>query len=523
MPKSKAPPGGKHPPHRLARHHLNHNVTSPMDQVKIKRVKRNKKKTTTKEKVLAGLGLGASMLGGGVAMGNAKTNQTQFTATQKQDQTKGSTTAGIKDKLKKIFGETLGVQTAQAAEIGTQGIMPDGTWGTWMDDGSGNIVLVSNSLLTNDPRQQGVNPTLLSPNQSATASATASTASSSSSGSGSESGTTGTSATAGYGSALAGSYSAGSGSSSAASSEPAYTPPAPSTETPPAPVTRNTVSLGATLVGTVTPDINNANKGTVTINGQTLTVDVLPDGRIFDSTGQDVTAQFATRDAQSIRDAINNAAPSGSGQASSTSEVSPQTTLHNAYDPLAPAISVTSGSSTAGVDVIPTPESANPITPTAPQEGNTKIENGFNYTYYQGAWVLDNGQTKTDSNGFQYGSNGGQWILLDGQTKTESGTTYVSAGGQWVAQTAAGATASGSELNAKYGISSFDPGTTYVLGNDGQWVAQAAPAPSGPSAGVDVIPTPESANPITPTAPQEGNTKIENGFNYTYYQGAWVL
>jgi hypothetical protein len=72
-----------------------------MDKVKIKRVKRIKKKTTAKEKVLAGLGLGSTLLGGaGIVAPQPKT--TQFVRTQETEA--GTVKGRIQEKLKDIFG-----------------------------------------------------------------------------------------------------------------------------------------------------------------------------------------------------------------------------------------------------------------------------------------------------------------------------------------------------------------------------------------------------------------------------------
>ena len=79
-----------------------------MQKVKIKRVKRDKKKTTTGEKVLAAVGLGSTLLGGAGAV-SAQPKTTQFVRTQTNE--KGSKTQGIKDMLKEIFG----VKQASAA------------------------------------------------------------------------------------------------------------------------------------------------------------------------------------------------------------------------------------------------------------------------------------------------------------------------------------------------------------------------------------------------------------------------
>ena len=83
-----------------------------MDKVKIKRVKRNKKKVTTAEKIMAGIGVGSTLMGGAAAAAG-KPSQTQFVRTNETGNSSG-TTQKIKAELGKIFGSTLGVGVAKA-------------------------------------------------------------------------------------------------------------------------------------------------------------------------------------------------------------------------------------------------------------------------------------------------------------------------------------------------------------------------------------------------------------------------
>ncbi|MCL5667139.1 MAG: putative Ig domain-containing protein [Patescibacteria group bacterium] len=83
-----------------------------MDKVKIKRVKRNKRKITKKEKILAGVGVGSTLMGMGGQVGGAKPQVTQMVRTQTD--TKGSTRSRVKESLKKIFSSTLGASSAKA-------------------------------------------------------------------------------------------------------------------------------------------------------------------------------------------------------------------------------------------------------------------------------------------------------------------------------------------------------------------------------------------------------------------------
>src|SRR5437868_2466467 len=72
-----------------------------MDKVKIKRVKHAKKKISTKEKILAGLGVGSTLLGGAGAISAQSKNNTQFVRTT---DTESKGTSKIKSVLKNVFG-----------------------------------------------------------------------------------------------------------------------------------------------------------------------------------------------------------------------------------------------------------------------------------------------------------------------------------------------------------------------------------------------------------------------------------
>ncbi len=84
-----------------------HKEHSIMDKVKIKRVKRNKKETSAKEKILAGIGVGSTLLGGAGAVA-PKASDTQFV--REQTNQSGSSSGKVKETLKRIFG----VQEAKA-------------------------------------------------------------------------------------------------------------------------------------------------------------------------------------------------------------------------------------------------------------------------------------------------------------------------------------------------------------------------------------------------------------------------
>ena len=96
------------------------NKENNMKRTNIKRVKRIKKKIRPSEKVLAGLGLGATLLGGASAV-IPKTNQTQFVRTQDASKTQSKVKAesGIKKFFKNVWENTLGTPTAKAETIMT--------------------------------------------------------------------------------------------------------------------------------------------------------------------------------------------------------------------------------------------------------------------------------------------------------------------------------------------------------------------------------------------------------------------
>ncbi len=95
-----------------------HSHRNSMDKVKIKRVKRGKKEITTKEKVLAGLGLGATLLGGAAAV-SAQPETTEFVKAQTTEE--GSATKKAKGLLTDVFG----VGTAHAAGLSGKALSPN--------------------------------------------------------------------------------------------------------------------------------------------------------------------------------------------------------------------------------------------------------------------------------------------------------------------------------------------------------------------------------------------------------------
>jgi len=81
-----------------------------MDKVKIKRVRRNKKKPTTQEKVLAGLGLGSTLLGGAGAI-STKAPDTQIVRNDSENQGSGTS------KIRQVLGDIFGAHEAKASGL----------------------------------------------------------------------------------------------------------------------------------------------------------------------------------------------------------------------------------------------------------------------------------------------------------------------------------------------------------------------------------------------------------------------
>ncbi len=107
MPKPKAhsgKPSGRPSKDRVSQPKNFHKQIN-MDEVKIKRVKRNKKQATTSEKILAGVGVASTLMGGAGAV-SPKSN-TQAVVRSQADQ-QGSGVSKVKAALGKIFGDAFG-------------------------------------------------------------------------------------------------------------------------------------------------------------------------------------------------------------------------------------------------------------------------------------------------------------------------------------------------------------------------------------------------------------------------------
>lgn len=110
------PPGKSHAAKIHHKVNINHD---PMDKVKIKRVKRNKRKISTKEKLLAGLGLGSTLLGGVAGGIQAKSASTKIVSTEEQAKDETGKTPG--QKVKDIINQVFGVPEAHAMASQYQG------------------------------------------------------------------------------------------------------------------------------------------------------------------------------------------------------------------------------------------------------------------------------------------------------------------------------------------------------------------------------------------------------------------
>lgn len=115
-------------------------------------------------------------------------------------------------------------------------------------------------------------------------------------------------------------------------------PPAQSTPPPAAQTTAMTVQV----VGAVTNDINNSLKATVMINGQSMTINIIPanaggtSGVIYNTNGADITAQFSSAQQAQIVLAIQSAA-AGASPAQASAATDAKLAACIAADPTNPA------------------------------------------------------------------------------------------------------------------------------------------------------------------------------------------
>ncbi len=285
---------------KMPKKSINHKTKHvSMDKVKIKRVKRQKKEISTKEKVLAGLGVGSTLLGGAGAV-MPKSQSTQFVRTQEKGQ--NSNVAKVKQKLKDIFG----IKRAEAEEAAPDEIFDsvEEPVVSELPDGSETPQIITQNL----PETE----------------------------------------------------------------EPSVTQPEEPDQQIPVSTDGDDTSTGGQiqnpqvinpdLIGSlndnidtiqVTPDeipdagidtsglqtrddINNSLTGTIKIGGADTTVSVLPDGRIFDTNGVDITSTLNQSDADLIRTMFTQAPrenPGGGGGGDSSVTVTNVVNLNmSGYD-----------------------------------------------------------------------------------------------------------------------------------------------------------------------------------------------
>lgn len=149
---------------------VRHKQKSMPKPVKIKRVRRDHKQVSTKEKILGGLGLGSTLLGGMGAI-NSKPPQTQFVRTAETES--NSSTSKIKQALGNIFGVPTAKADQQTAYLpGAQGSQsltydvnsnPDGS--TTLTVGGSSVSYSSQQDMLNQLSQLNANSGSLTPEQ----------------------------------------------------------------------------------------------------------------------------------------------------------------------------------------------------------------------------------------------------------------------------------------------------------------------------------------------------------------------
>jgi len=460
-----------------------------MEKVKIKRVKRNKKKTTTGEKVLAAVGLGSTLLGGAGAV-SSQPKATQCVRTQESE--KGSKTQGIKDKLKEIFGikkaKAAGsVEGAQQALSAAQNALSN--FDAWVASATADVPLFAPE--DQAARQQEIDAEVARTRP-------------------------------GLEQAV-----------SAAQAE--YDQAVQDAQGPHEGDTRSEGGLSYTFY----------QGGWVLNNGQTKT----ENGISYGSEG----GQWILLDGQSKTENGVRYISSGGQWVEQAPEVQgPQIgdtkTGPDGYQYVFSNSIYPTGAWTLADGQTKTENGRTYLSSggqwieqqTGPHEGDTKTENGLGYHFSNGQWIDDagnrvqnpnsfwyiadgngdwtlaNGQSKSEG-GFQYGSLGGGWILLDGQTKTENGMEYISSGGQWVEKPA--------------GVEAPKIGDVQTGADGYQYVFSDSLYPTGAWTLVDgQTKTENGKNYIVQggawvqeqTGAQEGDTKTENGLSYHFTGGQWV-
>ncbi len=537
----KSPPNhtGHHPPHQKSSHsghhghHHSHNNNEAMEQVKISRVKRNKKKITSKEKVLAGLGLGASLIGGAGAVA-PKPSQTQIV--RSDDSQKTGASGKIKETIKNIFG----VGKAKAAELTPEqqaalsilssGLNPDGTPASQEDLAAANQIYYG-QVYNNQSNVAGANAGVQNPADP----------------------------------------DAGN------NDEPPPANVGNDTQTPPA--------TGVDLTGlTTVKDINESRTGTVNVNGVPTQLSVIgSDGRIFDNEGHEVTGNFSATELDAIRAAFNNDSNlantggggtdgGGSGAGTGNDDQGAATTridttggrsVHQVYQNNqwvdAPEVGDTFIDSEGKTHRNVGSANGSPYwivegqeTGDGTQEGEVRStqEGGF-LAYHNGDWTQPRpGDKFTDGSGLIYTFSQtltapGSWVLDDGQHTTDGqGIPLVSVGGVWQPvgqennnQTPPGAAVIPAGLTVEDDINNSKKGTVSINGES--TVINVTLDPYGSyhvynDKGEEITSTIANVNDLgraffatddnggDETA-HEGDVKSEGGLDYIYHNNQWVL
>ncbi len=471
-----------------------------MDKVKIKRVKRAQKKISAKEKILAGLGLGSTLIGGAGAVAPQK-QSTEFVRTNTDQQ--GSTTSKIKSALSSIFGvkkASAAVSEAQLQEMADAVVEARDTlisFDKWViearadADNFGTEAEKQNRLQEIQDTIDQERPGLVSSIQEAESnySQAADEFIAAQNGGGGDTGAGGTGGVTGGG--AGGNNGGGSGGNADPGTGVQVDVNVPSIDDFYG--TEPQYDYAAIENATTATGINNSAS---TALGQISTWKSQEMQRLGTWNSQQNTkvTQFpqlaGERDSvyQSAVDAINQKEQSARGQ-------------------------VTTLQATRLAQLNAPPVNTNPPGPAELEERQNPA--GYTEVYYQGNWVIKNGETIDGSkigkeSGVSYGSMGGQWILKDGQIKTAGGVTSITIGGQWVVREA-GLNAEGSTVrrgdydylvvDGKYYLKDDQTkveGTNTYKSSGGVWVVQSAPV-----------------------APQNGDTRTHNGVAQVYQRGSW--
>ena len=460
-----------------------------MEKVKIKRVRRNKKKITTGEKILAAVGLGSTLIGG-VGSVSPQSKTTQFVRTQANET--GSKTQGFKNLLKDIFGvksakASSSVSAAQQALTAAQSALSG--FDAWVASATADIPLFAPE--DRAQRQQEINDEVAKTRPGlaqAVSSAQADYDQAVRDSQGPQEGQTKTEGGFTY-TFYQGGWVLNNGQTK----------------------TENGISYGSN------------GGGWILLDGQSKT----ENGVTYISSGGQWVQQVSPVQGPQIGDT-----KTGSDGFSYV--------FSNSIYPTGAWTLVDGQTKTENGQTYKVQGGTWVLQQTGPQEGDTKTENGRGFHFSGGQWVdnagnrvqnpnsfwyiadgngdwtLADGQSKTEG-GYSYGSLSGGWILLDGQTKTENGVTYISSGGQWVEKPA------GVEAPKIGDVQKGSDGYDYIFSNSlyptGAWtlVDGQTKTENGQTYKVQ-----GGTWVLQQTGPQEGQTKTENGLSYHFTGGQWV-